>query len=65
MYTCLSIFFVISKKNNSLKENLKVPLKLAISLLLPRLTVMVLIPVTATEHSEHKPFVWQFLPARG
>lgn len=44
------------------KESPKVPLGLAISMGLPRLTVMELIPVAT---AEHKPFVWQFQPAWG
>lgn len=36
------------------RESPKVPLRLAISMPLPRLTVMELMPVTA---AEHKPFV--------
>lgn len=39
------------------KASPKVPLRLAISMPLPRLTVMELLPATAAEQSEHKPFV--------
>lgn len=44
------------------KESLKVPLQLAISMPLPGLTVVELMPVTA---AEHKPFVWQLQQALG
>lgn len=47
------------------KESPKVPLRLAISLPLPRQAVMEQLPVTAAEYSEHKPFVWQFQQAAG
>lgn len=47
------------------KESPKVPLRLAISAPIPRQEVMELMPATAAGFSLHKPFVWQFLQARG